>query len=161
MPIWMLLGGKARDRIKTYNTCGGPAYGRPTRGRSVYGLGGSGKDEDLTAFMTDAGELALDLLSEGIEGMKIWPLDTFVHHPGRWDDWQSLKGAFDPDFATLAVNGLTTGICTRDSSRFARFGKRSGIAWRSCSKATAFGRCLPRRRLPGHSRSTGRPGSRM
>ena len=97
MPIWMLLGGKARDRIKTYNTCGGPAYGRPTRGRSVYGLGGSGKYEDLTAFMTDAGELALDLLSEGIEGMKIWPLDTFVHHPGRWDDWQSLKGAFDPD----------------------------------------------------------------
>ena len=24
-PIWQLLGGAARERIKTYNTCGGPA----------------------------------------------------------------------------------------------------------------------------------------
>src|SRR3954454_9088758 len=26
MPIWQVLGGAARDRIKTYNTCGGPTY---------------------------------------------------------------------------------------------------------------------------------------
>ncbi|MEZ4496741.1 MAG: hypothetical protein R2845_08190 [Thermomicrobiales bacterium] len=28
LPIWQLLGGAARDRIKTYNTCGGPATDR-------------------------------------------------------------------------------------------------------------------------------------
>jgi L-alanine-DL-glutamate epimerase-like enolase superfamily enzyme len=31
--------------------------------------------EDLNAFLTDAGSLARDLLSEGINGMKIWPFD--------------------------------------------------------------------------------------
>jgi galactonate dehydratase len=108
MPIWRLLGGAARERIKTYNTCGGPAYGRPTRGDDLYGVrrGGAGKYEDLIAFMTDAGELALDLLSEGIEGMKIWPLDTFVHRPGSWAEWQSVSGAFDPALANFGGGRL-------------------------------------------------------
>ncbi|MCC6791943.1 MAG: mandelate racemase/muconate lactonizing enzyme family protein [Thermomicrobiales bacterium] len=99
MPIWRVLGGAARERIKTYNTCGGPAYGRPTRSAGGYGVADAkpGRYEDLVAFMTDAGALALDLLEEGIDGMKVWPLDSVVHHPGRWDDWQSLRGAFDPE----------------------------------------------------------------
>ena len=33
--------------------------------------------------MTRADELALDLLSEGITGMKIWPFDYVAHMPGR------------------------------------------------------------------------------
>src|SRR6187431_3098631 len=36
-PIWQLLGGAARDRIKTYNTCGGPNYGRSSKGGTGYG----------------------------------------------------------------------------------------------------------------------------
>jgi L-alanine-DL-glutamate epimerase-like enolase superfamily enzyme len=70
MPIWQVLGGAARDRIKTYNTCGGPTYGRPTRGGASYGTdtNSTGKYEDLVAFMTRADELALDLLSEGSPG---------------------------------------------------------------------------------------------
>ncbi len=28
-PIYQLLGGASRDRVPIYNTCGGPAYGRP------------------------------------------------------------------------------------------------------------------------------------
>jgi L-alanine-DL-glutamate epimerase-like enolase superfamily enzyme len=60
-PIVNLLGGRSRDRIKIYNTCVG--YGRYpdtelwTAGRS--------------------GELAQDLLAQGIRAMKIWPFDAF------------------------------------------------------------------------------------
>jgi L-alanine-DL-glutamate epimerase-like enolase superfamily enzyme len=34
--------------------------------------------EDLKAFLTDAGVLAENLLSEGVTGMKIWPLDVYA-----------------------------------------------------------------------------------
>jgi L-alanine-DL-glutamate epimerase-like enolase superfamily enzyme len=104
MPVWQVLGGAARDRIKTYNTCGGPSYGRPTRGGSGYGVDhadDAGKYEDLIAFMTRADELALDLLSEGITGMKIWPFDYIAHTPGKYDDWRTFRGSFDPDLRTL------------------------------------------------------------
>jgi L-alanine-DL-glutamate epimerase-like enolase superfamily enzyme len=37
---------------------------------------------DLQAFLSDAGELAKDLLAEGITGMKIWPLDPFAEASG-------------------------------------------------------------------------------
>src|SRR5262249_14079021 len=37
MPVWQLLGGAARNRIKTYNTCGGPQYGRSAKGGPGYG----------------------------------------------------------------------------------------------------------------------------
>jgi galactonate dehydratase len=97
VPVWQLLGGASRQRIKTYNTCGGPSYGRPTKGGNLYGTdqGGGGVYEDLIAFMTDAGELAADLLSEGITGMKIWPLDYIAHKPGTYDNWRSYRGLFD------------------------------------------------------------------
>jgi L-alanine-DL-glutamate epimerase-like enolase superfamily enzyme len=91
MPIWQLLGGAARDRIKTYNTCGGPSYGRVTRDGTVRD---SGRYEDLIGFMTRADELALDLLSEGISGMKIWPFDVLCQ-PELQGDWRNFKGAFD------------------------------------------------------------------
>ncbi len=104
MPVWQVLGGAARDRIKTYNTCGGPSYGRPTRGGSGYGVDhadDAGNYEDLIAFMTRADELALDLLSEGITGMKIWPFDYIAHTPGKYDDWRTFRGSFDPGLRTL------------------------------------------------------------
>lgn len=103
MPIWQLLGGAARDRIKTYNTCGGPSYGRPTKGGSAYGAGEGveGRYEDLVAFMTRADELAIDLLEEGITGMKIWPFDYIVHAPGTYGDWRSFRGSFDPGLRAL------------------------------------------------------------
>lgn len=98
LPIWQLLGGAARDRIKTYNTCGGPAYGRPTRS---WTQSEANKYEDLIGFMTDAGALAEDLLSEGISGMKIWPFDPVAHNPGGWDDWRGHQGVFDPNLRSF------------------------------------------------------------
>ena len=60
-PIYNLLGGRNRDRIRVYNTCVG--YGRYT---------------DYTAWTKGrAGELASDLLRQGISAMKLWPFDQF------------------------------------------------------------------------------------
>jgi L-alanine-DL-glutamate epimerase-like enolase superfamily enzyme len=60
-PIYNLLGGRNRDRIPVYNTCVG-----------------SGRYADYTAWTQGkAGELASDLLRQGISAMKLWPFDQF------------------------------------------------------------------------------------
>ena len=76
MPIYQVLGGASHDRMPVYNTCAGPVYARQLD-RAV-GTGAHGQYEDLDAFMTRADELAEDLLSEGIRGMKIWPFDPYA-----------------------------------------------------------------------------------
>ena len=58
MPVYNLLGGKAQESLRVYNTCISYGYIR-----------------DREWFMKDAGELAKDLLKDGIKAMKIWPLD--------------------------------------------------------------------------------------
>jgi len=81
-PLWKLLGGRAREAVRTYNTCAGYQYVRSDKGQvpENWGLGGAeGPYEDLDAFLTDAGALAESLLSEGISAMKIWPFDTYAH----------------------------------------------------------------------------------
>ncbi|MCX5494054.1 mandelate racemase/muconate lactonizing enzyme family protein [Kaistia dalseonensis] len=60
-PIYTMLGGRSRDRIAIYNTCVG-----------------YGKYDDLNAWLTGkAGELAENLVAQGITAMKIWPFDQF------------------------------------------------------------------------------------
>lgn len=76
MPIYQLLGGASHDRMPVYNTCAGPVYARQLD-RSV-GVGAAGVYEDLDAFTHRAGELARELLDEGVQGMKIWPFDPFA-----------------------------------------------------------------------------------
>lgn len=79
LPLHDLMGGRTRDSVAIYNTCAGTQYvrrdGQATRN---YGTGVDGRWEDLDRFMTDAGSLAEELLSEGIEGMKIWPFDAYA-----------------------------------------------------------------------------------
>jgi len=80
LPIYALLGGAYRERVPIYNTCAGPLYARGvpgvSRGASV--RSGSGRYEDLDAFMHRADELAKDLLNDGIKAMKIWPFDPYA-----------------------------------------------------------------------------------
>jgi L-alanine-DL-glutamate epimerase-like enolase superfamily enzyme len=127
MPIWQVLGGKVRDRIKTYNTCGGPSYGRATKGGTGYGTEtNSGKYEDLAAFMERADELALELLGEGLTGMKIWPFDYVAHFPGGWDDWRTFRGMFDPGIRSLGGQDIAAADIHRALEPFRKIRKAVG-----------------------------------
>jgi len=83
-PVHALLGGLCRDRIRGYNTCANPGY---NRGAARYGgelsLPGQGaaaaeRYADYDAAQTRPDELALDLLEQGVDAMKIWPFDGFA-----------------------------------------------------------------------------------
>lgn len=60
-PIYQLLGGRCREGIKVYNTCG-----------AMRGFD----------FMVNADEYARFLLDRGIGAMKIWPFDGFARASG-------------------------------------------------------------------------------
>jgi len=76
-PIAQLLGGFSREKIRTYNTCAGPRYIQKPNDAGVtnWGAGEARNYDDLNGFLHRADELALELLSEGITAMKIWPFD--------------------------------------------------------------------------------------
>ncbi|MFZ4486379.1 MAG: mandelate racemase/muconate lactonizing enzyme family protein [Candidatus Nanopelagicales bacterium] len=98
LPLHDLIGGRARDSIGIYNTCAGTEYmrrdGQATRN---YGRGVDGRWEDLDRFMTDAGALAEELLSEGIQGMKIWPFDAYAETSnGMHLSADQLRAGLDP-----------------------------------------------------------------
>jgi galactonate dehydratase len=99
-PLYQLLGGKSRGRIRTYNTCAGYRYVRETPRQEVSNWGLSeaeGPYEDLDAFLHRPGELAEDLLSEGITGMKIWPFDPYAEATGgHYISENDLQKGLDP-----------------------------------------------------------------
>ena len=78
VPVSVALGGRSRDKVRTYNTCAGYRYVRDSRAQAVanWGTGSTGGPyEDLDGFLNTADELAHSLLEQGISGMKIWPFD--------------------------------------------------------------------------------------
>jgi galactonate dehydratase len=127
MPVWQVLGGAARDRIKIYNTCGGPTYGRSAKGGTGYGTdAATGQYEDLVAFMERADELARDLLSQGITGMKIWPFDYVAHFPGGWSDWRNFRGMFDPTIRSLGGQDIAVADIDRALEPFRKVRRAVG-----------------------------------
>jgi galactonate dehydratase len=81
LPLYQLLGGLTRDRIRVYNTCAGYAYGVSRPGPTdpaVVDYRAAGPYEDQHRFLTDPAGLAEDLLAEGYTAMKIWPFDRFA-----------------------------------------------------------------------------------
>ena len=93
-PIYQLLGGLAHDRIRTYNTCGGPLYG--ARGFNPAGEG-KGSLDDLWAQINEPEVLAEELLSEGLTAMKIWPFDRFaLAGDGRSISMSDLRAGLEP-----------------------------------------------------------------
>ena len=98
-PVAQLLGGFTRRSIRTYNTCAGPGYMKRAEGQQTgnYGLGGRQPLDDLDAHLNRAGDLAEELLDEGITAMKIWPFDAAAEATqGRDIDAAALKAALKP-----------------------------------------------------------------
>jgi galactonate dehydratase len=83
LPVADLLGGAVRPELRIYNTCAGPGYVRTSVRQEMdnWGIGadsGSGRYEDLDAFLHRPGELAKDLRAEGVTAMKVWPFDSYA-----------------------------------------------------------------------------------
>jgi len=100
-PVWQLLGGLTREKVRTYNTCAGYRYVRadPDWSTSNWGLDevSDGPYEDLDAFLHRADELALSLKEQGITGMKIWPLDyAAAASDGHYISPSDLNKALEP-----------------------------------------------------------------
>ena len=99
-PIYQLLGGACREKIRVYNTCAGYDYvGDSGLG---YHATGQGLDanrpyEDLHAFLHHADSLAESLLSEGYTQMKIWPFDRYAeNNNGNFISLEELKQGLEP-----------------------------------------------------------------
>jgi galactonate dehydratase len=108
-PIYQLLGGKCRDRIRTYNTCAGYNYNTRTVARRSVSADRSppkseGPYDDQIAFVHRADELAQNLLDEGYTAMKIWPFDPLA---------QRSDGSF------LSAEDLKTGLAPFEKIRAA------------------------------------------
>jgi L-alanine-DL-glutamate epimerase-like enolase superfamily enzyme len=93
-PVYNLLGGRCRESIPIYNTCvNTPKYA------------------DQDAFLNRPGELAKDLLAQGIRQMKVWPWDRFAPQivtdrdpgPAGWS-------AMGPPGHYLSAEDLETGL---------------------------------------------------
>jgi L-alanine-DL-glutamate epimerase-like enolase superfamily enzyme len=80
LPLYQALGGTTQRELKIYNTCAGKEYMRRSNQSSKsWGIDNESSNlEDLRAFMSDAGNLAEELLSENITAMKIWPFDIYA-----------------------------------------------------------------------------------
>lgn len=85
-PIYRLLGGPVRSRVRVYNSCGNPSYGlnRDRRqGWPAYGsLGEAGPLADSYNFFHDPVGLVHSLREAGYDTMKTWCFDQAAHADG-------------------------------------------------------------------------------
>ncbi|KJF72816.1 mandelate racemase/muconate lactonizing enzyme family protein [Agrobacterium arsenijevicii] len=99
-PVHQMLGGLCVEKMRVYNTCAGSRYVRTKKIKPVdtWNLGEeTGPYEDLDGFMNRAGELAEDLLSNGISAMKIWPFDpAAMENRGLFITAEQMKTAIRP-----------------------------------------------------------------
>jgi L-alanine-DL-glutamate epimerase-like enolase superfamily enzyme len=102
-PVWQLLGGKARDKVRVYNSSGGPSYGRRTGATTDQGwpghgdIGKPGPLEDNWASNHAAGDLAEELLAEGYTAMKFWTFDRAYHEfGGAFLPWSAVRACVKP-----------------------------------------------------------------
>lgn len=102
-PIYQLLGGRVREKIRTYNTCAGSLYVRSNIAQSSdnWGLSETRNKamgfDDLNLFLHHADELAQSLLESNITAMKIWPFDEYAEKSGGlYISAQELDKALEP-----------------------------------------------------------------
>lgn len=105
-PVYRLLGGPVRETIPVYNTSGGPSYGALAGAMDAprhpgwpgYGdIGTKGPLQDNWSSHFAAGDLAEELLAEGITAMKLWPFDRAAHRSGGLHiSWEDVEEAMRP-----------------------------------------------------------------
>lgn len=114
VPVYVALGGGARQSIRVYNTCAGYSYNSGGGRRVIGGQdAAAGPYDDQIAFMRDAGTLAESLLSEGYSAMKIWPFDVHAAATnGHAITLEELKTGLEP-FRKIrdAVGGRIEVMC--------------------------------------------------
>jgi L-alanine-DL-glutamate epimerase-like enolase superfamily enzyme len=101
LPLYQLLGGLCRERIRIYNTCASAGYNRAVRTgyntllvRPEDRLASDDPLDDLAAQHHRPAELARSLQAEGISAMKIWPFDAYaVASAGRHITAEDLRRA--------------------------------------------------------------------
>ncbi|MEO6848549.1 MAG: mandelate racemase/muconate lactonizing enzyme family protein [Chthoniobacterales bacterium] len=105
MPVWQLLGGKVQDRVRVYNSSGGPGYGgkipKNTGFWPGYGkVGEKGPLNDYWSAVHEPEAYAKNLLSEGIKATKLWTLDFAAHKAGGplYVDFADIKEGLKPFF---------------------------------------------------------------
>jgi L-alanine-DL-glutamate epimerase-like enolase superfamily enzyme len=101
LPVYQLLGGLSRDRIRVYNTCSGYNYNNRNQSKREITKGTEiepeGPYEDQFAFVNHADRLAESLLAEGYTAMKIWPFDPFaVRSGGLFISGAEIKAGLEP-----------------------------------------------------------------
>lgn len=130
-PIYDLLGGRNRDRIPVYNTC--VSHG-PYRDYHMW------REEGRS------GELAKDLLSNGIKAMKIWPFDQFGASLGGPIGRRAGVEAVGPVTHRLSKENLKQGLAYVEEIRTAVGDKMEiaieGHARWNLPEATKIGRAL-------------------
>lgn len=100
LPLYQLLGGATRERIRVYNTCAGYEYAGDT-GSGYHATASEAPSnrpyEDLYGFLNHADRLAESLLAEGYTQMKIWPFDRLAEASGgRYISLEQLKEGLEP-----------------------------------------------------------------
>jgi L-alanine-DL-glutamate epimerase-like enolase superfamily enzyme len=103
-PVWQLIGGRSRERVTVYNSCGGPSYGRkPGRDQGWPGhgdIGKPGKWEDHWASIHAPGDLAEELVAAGYTAVKMWSFDRAAHrHGGLHLTWSDIEESIAPFLA--------------------------------------------------------------
>lgn len=86
-PIYQLLGGKVREKIRAYNTCAGSGYAKGSSNidrnrKAQLGVVTNDEYEDLYAALHHPEELVASLKSMGFTAMKIWPFDEAAIRSG-------------------------------------------------------------------------------
>ena len=78
-PIYRLLGGPVREKIRVYNSCGNPQYGVGTQTAHTWpGMGTIGEKGplgDSWMLFNEPAALARELVDLGYRGLKTWPFD--------------------------------------------------------------------------------------
>lgn len=101
VPLYQLLGGAYRESIPVYASCASAGYGATAanvdRSGNLAGPRSSGRYDDLHAVQTRPGDLARELLDEGITAMKLWPFDrAALEADGRRVSTAALDAALVP-----------------------------------------------------------------